>query len=1370
MKGVSSAVAAVIIATISVALVGTTYLFSKGMIESATAETFELIDMFGNKIIIKNAGTQPISKLKILIDGNEVENTIEGGSIEPGKIGTIVLTNLEGIQSGYHDLMIISNSMSQTFRWQFTLVTTTISGESTTSTITATSTSTTTTEEIGGQSIEISVNSQQGTAEIGKPVKWTSKIDVKNPSNAKITDYLVNLTIPKDAEDVVIKDSTEQILTMNENFVKVNITEQNYVSYSAEYETPAPYKEENIIQSFTLGEVYRKNVVVKSDFSGHYKNVKAYTNIPEELSKENYIIKLYSVSGFSKIDLTDNIDYNVRLVDSDNNGLTDRIEWTVPILSEEIFEVKASINIINIQSYPTVYGNWTVRFNTTGTADLTITPINDTNFDVDIRFLELRCGDRKIDPVYDGKSVLYVNWDCTEEGSIINQVLKEGKHTLEFKFGEDVEYAYNQAVFQYYINTAEAEQSTGTSWREALSLTWDDPQNTKWLILTSWESRHSLTTADGNYQVSKDGVEQALYTERVSQANNEYISYFFPQIHEGDGGTIKYNISFNTASGTAYIRRVRIVAIRLDNLQNTHYNYNFNEIATGNLDSTWGGAEDTTVTISPSTAGWYLILASLAKNSDNTGRSVVARLVVDSEFIPSLTPNNIYGSIEDTAITEFHPFQVIAARQLSIGDHTISLQAISELQSAADIRDRSVIAVRLSDVFTFFSTSDVGETSTTSTTSQNKSTLTIPSGNDGDYLILSMFTLKGSTTYTNPYDYESRTFSDDYGEIGKFERFRSHDASDYITSGMVYNTTFDANQHIIKNQYRREDASGTASAKSSEIIAIKLNSSVVSAGWLNTTLDIPEPTICNATTPCEKTQYETFWVNATIECESGSCGTVSGAVRYNDSLNEPNLLIDTAEGAQPFYILGEQIQFDEENYVYKNWNFSISGQGTNSSDVAYNGTHFWVIFREAGNTRVYRYKSEGTYDNWNVDLSSDFSAVEGLYVNKTNIIVSGLTPASQYYVFVYTHDGTANEVQSFSVNGQISPPVVAPDVTTNGTYYWVLSSGTNADYIYRYRLDGTYDNWRIDISAYFGGDGSSLFMSDGMDFNGTNFFVAESGKTTDVIHWYSESGNYLGNFSIAATQSGAGRVMGLTLYDKNWPSSYLIGNDKYFYVVEYKKPFIFRYEKNTSTAGFNPISCGPLNQGQKCQLSWNVNVTASSGDYKIDVNFSSNSYPNVMDNDTSNAYIRVGGGLSFAIQLPGQFWVSSSKTEPGSATTAVEFNATSKTQSNVIPCVHDTNCVFKQDDTTPIFKFQNTGNGPEKWNISINETLPSYMTLIGDTDNNPAGATTITKDGWIVNSNIPKDGIVDVWLWATYTDASPETRPIRILHRSMPVP
>lgn len=39
-----------------------------------------------------------------------------------------------------------------------------------------------------------------------------------------------------------------------------------------------------------------------------------------------------------------------------------------------------SLTIINVQSYPTVGGNWTVRFNTTGKANLAITAVNGTTW------------------------------------------------------------------------------------------------------------------------------------------------------------------------------------------------------------------------------------------------------------------------------------------------------------------------------------------------------------------------------------------------------------------------------------------------------------------------------------------------------------------------------------------------------------------------------------------------------------------------------------------------------------------------------------------------------------------------------------------------------------------------------------------------------------------------------------------------------------------------------------------------------------------------------------------------------------------------------------------------------------------------------
>jgi len=56
----------------------------------------------------------------------------------------------------------------------------------------------------------------------------------------------------------------------------------------------------------------------------------------------------------------------------------------------------------------------------------------------------------------------------------------------------------------------------------------------------------------------------------------------------------------------------------------------------------------------------------------------------------------------------------------------------------------------------------------------------------------------------------------------------------------------------------------------------------------------------------------------------------------------------------------------------------------------------------------------------------------------------------------------------------------------------------------------------------------------------------------------------------------------------------------------------------------NPFSCGIINDGETCNVSWKVNATFSSGSYYVDVNFTS-SLATITPNDTSNSRITVGG-------------------------------------------------------------------------------------------------------------------------------------------------
>jgi len=120
----------------------------------------------------------------------------------------------------------------------------------------------------------------------------------------------------------------------------------------------------------------------------------------------------------------------------------------------------ANITIINVQSYPMVGGNWTVRFNTTGTANLTIIPYNDTTFieypidipetEDDLSFIGIFCEDVPIaaERVLNNTrttAVIIANYACSGSSAEASLVLTTGAHYLRFEYGDDVGFAQNDA-------------------------------------------------------------------------------------------------------------------------------------------------------------------------------------------------------------------------------------------------------------------------------------------------------------------------------------------------------------------------------------------------------------------------------------------------------------------------------------------------------------------------------------------------------------------------------------------------------------------------------------------------------------------------------------------------------------------------------------------------------------------------------------------------------------------------------------------------------------------------------------------------------------------------------------------------------------
>ncbi|MBI2042994.1 hypothetical protein HYT25_01245 [Candidatus Pacearchaeota archaeon] len=115
----------------------------------------------------------------------------------------------------------------------------------------------------------------------------------------------------------------ENIPTYTEVEVDINDTS---VEYEIEYETPAPYSVEEDISA-------GKRIKVFGPDDVHYQDVLAYTNLNENLKVKN--------PGKIKIKWIEDNSYitPISIEDKDSNGVYDYLEWIIPSLSEQTFEI-----------------------------------------------------------------------------------------------------------------------------------------------------------------------------------------------------------------------------------------------------------------------------------------------------------------------------------------------------------------------------------------------------------------------------------------------------------------------------------------------------------------------------------------------------------------------------------------------------------------------------------------------------------------------------------------------------------------------------------------------------------------------------------------------------------------------------------------------------------------------------------------------------------------------------------------------------------------------------------------------------------------------------------------------------------------------
>ncbi len=322
-----------------------------------------------------------------------------------------------------------------------------------------------------------------------------------------------------------------------------------------EYETPAPTADEIRLTQ------YSKRIIISSET--HYTDILSYTSLPAEVQSKA-AIRLYQLAGGNKQEV------EFTAYDTNNNNMIDYIEWVVPSLSSQTYEL--SITVLNPYAYLRDNENWTVEFSTMGQADLIITSTNAKwqeikkdlpSFD-EMKFLEIKCGDASLEnklKIIDGSGAVYnynslterdsvkpvkfliENYSCDNTSYFKNNMLKAGYAVLKFDFGGQIAYAYDPSaptITSIQIKPATANQTDALN----CSATYNDADGDKGNVTFYWYNGSALFWQATQYnKMNGEQINEPL----TWVDKNGLVGYW--KFSDGNGTQVR-DISGNENNGT----------------------------------------------------------------------------------------------------------------------------------------------------------------------------------------------------------------------------------------------------------------------------------------------------------------------------------------------------------------------------------------------------------------------------------------------------------------------------------------------------------------------------------------------------------------------------------------------------------------------------------------------------------------------------------------------------------------------------------------------------------------------------------------------------------------------------------------------------
>ncbi|KKU25658.1 MAG: hypothetical protein UX37_C0016G0002 [Microgenomates group bacterium GW2011_GWA2_46_16] len=367
---------------------------------------------------------------------------------------------------------------------------------------------------------------------------------------------------------------------------------------------------------------------------------------------------------------------------------------------------------------------------------------------------------------------------------------------------------------------AESTEAAGTRTTKA-QLQFTPVESSNWLILFSAEVKSSASNdADIAVFFNVNGADKSSIVESCGSTSIDYrnVSGFY--YVTGQTAQQTYKIDFNRINtNTASIKNARIVAIRTDVAgADVRYAESLGEAT--NIGTTYGARA--TLSFTPATAGDYLVLACCEGRSDDAATSWGARVNQNSGalYVPILTTGIEHYIQEDVNTGVWQPFFAGRVINLAASAQTLAIETVGESGSTADTRAHRIIAIRLSNVYTYGNAqTDTAATNTATTPGVRNTLNTTAPGSVKECLIVATQHNRNSAANASAYgEFEI----DDTIVAGN--RHEPQDTTDFWSFGVGIYKQVNASQSIKLETTWYGDTTATHTIKNSSITYIEIES------------------------------------------------------------------------------------------------------------------------------------------------------------------------------------------------------------------------------------------------------------------------------------------------------------------------------------------------------------------------------------------------------------------------------------------------------------------------------------------------------------------------------------------------------------------